>query len=115
VELGVLIETQQRFAPVLDATVRVTARSPQGEETILAAKRSGRTLYVTRWNAPSAGPYRLTTSIEQNSVRAGFSTAVTALPAAEPIGGFIPLIALVPVGLVIFALNRALQSRQNQS
>jgi hypothetical protein len=114
VELGVLIETQQRFAPVLDARVRVTARSPRGEETTLEAKRSGRTLYVTRWDAPSAGPYRLTTSIEQNSVRAGFSTAVTAMPAAEPIGGFIPLIALVPVGLVIFALNRALQSRQNQ-
>ena len=108
-DMSVLVERDRR--PVLDAHASIRLTSPGGRETVVPATHAGaqnKLLYAAPVRMNEAGRWNFQVDI---TGLASVSGAIDSAAPPPPLSGHWPALALPPLAIALFALNRRLRRR----
>jgi hypothetical protein len=117
-DFSVMVQKAADHSSVLDADVKVALlRSTRDRvlEITAPAKRAQATnklLYAAHINLPSTGAWRLAARVTEQGTQVEASGDVTVLPAEAPAKAYWPYFALIPMAVLMFALNQWLKSKR---
>lgn len=118
-DLSVMVQKSRDNSAVLDATVRVHLRQSaiDGIAEVVAPARhdqaSNKLLYAAHVNLASAGKWQLAATVETPDGSAEVASTINVEPRQAPIIAYWPYFAVVPLLVLLFAINQLLKSRRN--
>lgn len=125
-DISVMLQDAESGEPILDRSVRVSIAArdesagkawippccsmDQADDLVPAthAAAQNKLLYAANVAVPASGPVGLMVHIDQNPP---FVAQLSALPAPSPAAAYWPYLALPPVAIGLFALNRRARRR----
>lgn len=117
-DFGVLLEKTADRSTVLDAEVRLRLRKTESGSIVEVAapathaRATNKLLYAASVTLPSPGAWQMAVDLREKGEEASASGSLTVLPAEAPLVEHWPLFALVPVMILLFAVNQWLKSRR---
>ena len=118
-DLSVMVQMAKDQSAVLDAQVKLRlnrSSATQVDEIIAPANRaqaSNKLLYAARVTLPSPGRWQLEANVTDKNSAASVSTEVNVLPAQAPLAAHWLYIALAPLVVLLFVLNRLLKRNRD--
>jgi hypothetical protein len=115
-DVSVLVQRAVDQSPVMDGEVTLRLSGPQGAEITFHATHAQATnklLYAANVNFASAGDWTLKVNYRNGRDSANAVTKFAVLPEAPLLLTYWPDFAVVPVGLMLFALNQWLKAKRN--
>ncbi|MDP7029856.1 MAG: hypothetical protein QF733_06520 [Phycisphaerales bacterium] len=112
IDVSVLLQEQEHGATVLDAEVTLELAGPDGLLITTRASRDqadNRLLYAAKFTLPASGAWDVTTSIARGQIHSEVDWAFTAMDPAPPFASAWPWLLPAPLGIGLFACNRALR------
>ncbi len=119
-DLSVMVEKDADRTTLLDAHVMLRLRrTASGSIVEVAAPAThehatNKLLYAASVSLPSAGVWQMTVDVREKGDSASASGDLHVLPAEPPVKEHWPLFAVVPLMVLLFALNQWLKSRRNR-
>ncbi len=116
-DVSVLVQKAADQSPVMDGEVTLRLRGPQGAEIIANATHAQATnklLYAANVNFANAGNWTLQVNFTDGSHSANAAAKLAVLPEAPLLSTYWPEFAVVPVGLILFALNQWLKAARSK-
>ncbi|MDQ2844494.1 MAG: FixH family protein [Acidobacteriota bacterium] len=117
-DLSVMVQKTSDKSSILDATVKLhlTRAGSDSIAEVFApathAKATNKLLYAARVNLPSAGAWQLAATVDSQFGSAEVAAQVTVLPPHPPIVAYWPYFALVPLIVILFAVNQWLKGKR---
>jgi hypothetical protein len=116
-DVSVMVQKPGDQNAVLDAVVTLKLkRSAGGTITEIVApathaRATNKLLYAANMTAPSAGEWELSAVVKQGNATATASSEISVLPQESPRATYWPYVVMVPLAVLLFALNRWLRSK----
>ena len=120
-DLSVMVQRSADKSSILDADVKLhlTQANPNGIMEVFSpathANATNKLLYASRVNIPAQGVWKLTATIGSKLGSAEVAGEITVLPPQPPMLKYWPYFALVPVIIVLFAINQSLKRKRKSS
>lgn len=111
-DLSVLVQNASDGAPVLDAQVAVSLGADTQPAT--HAQAVDKLLYAATLEAARPGPCPLAVRVSRRGQSAFVSSTVAVLPRPAQWVAYWPYFALVPVAVLLFALNQYLKKQRGR-
>ncbi len=116
-DLSVMVQQLSNQSTVLDAGVNLhlTQSGAQVLEVFAPAKHENATnklLYAARMHLPSAGSWRLVAMVHSSKGNAEVTGQLTVLGPQPPLVAYWPYFAVVPLLVILFAVNQILKNRR---
>jgi hypothetical protein len=119
VDVSVLVQERETRMPVLDAEVALEWTAVQNDRRLRVGatreRATNKLLYAALPELPLAGEWRLRAIASRAGQRGEVSCRIEVLPPPSPLASFWPYLALPPLGVVLFALNRRLAARRRRA
>lgn len=118
-DLSVMVQKSQDNSAVLDANVRMHLRQSRADgiaEVVAPARHndaSNKLLYAAHVNLPSAGKWQLAATVESPNGSAEVASTINVQSRRSPLVAYWPYFAVVPLLVLLFAINQLLKSRRN--
>ncbi len=112
VDVSVLVQRAHGGHAVLDANVGLELRGPAGLTLTASATRAqadNRLLYAAKFTLPAAGTWRVLTHINRGDIERRVKWDFVAADPAPPLAAAWPWLLPAPIGIGLFACNRALR------
>lgn len=117
-DLSVMVQRAADKSEVLDANVKLhlTHAGPEGISEVFApathSNATNKLLYAARLSLPAAGVWRLTAIVDSKNGSAEVAGEVTVRPPQPPIFAYWPYFAVVPLVVILFAVNQWLKKKR---
>ncbi len=117
-DLSVMVQRAMDKSEVLDAKVELhlTHSSPDGIAEVFAptthSNATNKLLYAAHLNLPAAGLWRLVAIVDSKNGSAEVAGEVTVEPPQPPILAYWPYFAVLPLILILFAVNQWLKRKR---
>jgi hypothetical protein len=117
-DLSVMVQKSDDKSTVLDAKVKLhlTHTTPDGISEVFVpathAKATNKLLYASQVNLTAQGPWKLVTTVDSKAGSAEIAVNINVLPAEPRIFAYWPYFAVVPLIIVLFAINQWLKARR---
>jgi YtkA-like len=117
-DLSVMVQKSDDKSAVLDANVkiRLTHGSAEGISEVFApathANASNKLLYAARVNLPAQGVWKLVATIDSKLGNAEVAGEINVMPPQPRIIAYWPYFAVVPLIILLFAINQWLKNRR---
>ncbi len=119
-DLSVMVEKAADQSTLLDAHVMLRLKKTESGSIVEVAApathehATNKLLYAASVTLPSAGVWQLTVEVRDKVNSASASGDLHVIPAEPPVKEHWPLFAVVPLMILLFALNQWLKSRRNR-
>ena len=117
-DLSVLVCDRRTSAALLDAEVSLVLAGPGGAsdaESMSRPTTGNRLFYAARVVLPEAGEWRALVRVRRNGVEATLRCAFPVAAASTRAAAALPVLAVPPVAIALFAANRALRRRTKRA
>jgi hypothetical protein len=117
-DLSVMVQTSGGKSTVLDANVKLhlTHKTPDGISEIFVpathAKATNKLLYASQVNLTAEGPWKLVATIDSKLGNAEVAANIDVMPAEPRILAYWPYFAVVPLVIILFAMNQWLKAKR---
>lgn len=116
-DLSVLVQRPDR-STVMDATVLLHLERTQNTGEIMRltgfathGKATDKMLYATAINIPATGQWHLNVDVSSGGKHANASGVINVLAPAPPLQNYWPIVAMVPLLMIAFVINRRLRAK----
>ncbi len=117
-DISVMVQKSDDKSTVQDATVKLhlTHTTPEGISEIFVpathAKASNKLLYAAQVNLTAEGAWKLVSTIDSKVGNAEVAANIRVMPAEPRILAYWPYFAVVPLIIVLFAMNQWLRAKR---
>jgi hypothetical protein len=117
-DLSVMVQNASDQSAILDATVRVHFRKSGAGEIVeivvpaTHARATNKLLYAAEVTLPTAGRWHVDAQVTAKGTDADASGDIEVLPPQPPLTAHWPYFILVPLIVILFALNQWLRSKR---
>lgn len=117
-DLSVMVQRADDKSTVLDATVKLhmTHKTPDGISEIFVpathAKATNKLLYASQVNLTAEGPWKLVATVDSKVGNAEVAANINVMPAEPRIFAYWPYFAVVPLVIILFAINQWLKAKR---
>jgi hypothetical protein len=117
-DLSVMVQRSNDKSTVLDATVKLhlTHKTPDGISEVFVpathAKATNKLLYASQVNLTAEGPWKLVTTVDSKIGNAEVAANIDVMPAEPRIIAYWPYFAVVPLIIILFAINQWLKAKR---
>lgn len=117
-DLSVMVQRSADKSTVMDATVKLhlTHKTPDGISEIFVpathAKATNKLLYASQVNLTAEESWRLVAIVDSKIGNAEVAVNINVLPAEPRIFAYWPYFAVVPLVIILFAMNQWLKAKR---
>jgi len=112
IDISLLLQTHKGGTAVLDAHVDLELEGPDGLRLTTTASHSqaeNQLLYAAKFSLPAAGEWNVLTRLEHDDTCREVRWTLTAAGPTPPLAAAWPWLLPAPLGIALFACNRALR------
>jgi hypothetical protein len=120
-DISVMVQRSDDKSTVLDATVKLhlTHTTPDGISEVFVpathAKATNKLLYASQVNLASEGPWKLVATVDSKAGSAEVAANINVTPAEPRILAYWPYFAVVPLIVILFAINQWLKAKRKST